>query len=123
MAFDACAIRPATAADARALARVAALDSQRPLAAPVLLAEEGGVAVAAISLADGRVVADPFRPRRPRSRGWAPASARSMPPARDAARDGAREWPLRTRSPAVARAEALLEVRDRLTQRPLHRAR
>jgi hypothetical protein len=62
MAFDASAIRPATAADARALARVAALDSQRPLAAPVLLAEEGGVAVAAISLADGRVVADPFRP-------------------------------------------------------------
>jgi hypothetical protein len=62
MAFDASAIRPATAADARALARVAALDSQRPLAAPVLLAEEGGVAVAAISVADGRVVADPFRP-------------------------------------------------------------
>jgi hypothetical protein len=55
------AIRLATATDADALARLAELDSQRPLAGSVILAEEHGLPVAARSLDDGRVVADPFR--------------------------------------------------------------
>jgi hypothetical protein len=54
-------IRAATAADADALARLAQLDSQPPLTGPVLLGDLGGSPAAAISLADGRVVADPFR--------------------------------------------------------------
>jgi hypothetical protein len=48
--------------DSGALARLAALESSEPLATPVLLAEVGGELHAALSLADGRVVADPFRP-------------------------------------------------------------
>lgn len=55
-------IRPATTGDAAILARIAALDSQRPIAGPALVGERDGAAVAAISLADGRVVADPFVP-------------------------------------------------------------
>jgi hypothetical protein len=47
--------------DSGALARLAVLDSSEPLAMPVLLAEVGGELHAALSLADGRVVADPFR--------------------------------------------------------------
>jgi len=43
------------------LRRVAALDSQAPLAGPVLMGEINGVPAAAISLTSGRVVADPFR--------------------------------------------------------------
>src|SRR3954466_15991278 len=55
-------IRPATADDDGALERLAGLDSQRPIASPALIGERDGRAVAAISLADGRVVADPFVP-------------------------------------------------------------
>jgi hypothetical protein len=46
--------------DQPALWRLAALDSCEPPAEPVLLAEVDGVPWAALSLADGRVVADPF---------------------------------------------------------------
>lgn len=48
--------------DANALARLAALDSSRPPAQPVLLAEIAGELRAALSLSDGAVVADPFHP-------------------------------------------------------------
>jgi hypothetical protein len=51
--------------DALALARLATLDSARPPVGPVLLAEVGGELWAARSLADGAVVADPFRPTAP----------------------------------------------------------
>jgi hypothetical protein len=54
-------IRPATADDAWALRWLAALDSQEQLARPALIGEIDGVPAAAISLADGRVAADPFR--------------------------------------------------------------
>ena len=54
-------VRPATAADAQALSRLAELDSAQPLEGDVLLAEEKGIPVAAASLADGRMIADPFR--------------------------------------------------------------
>jgi hypothetical protein len=59
--FNPAAVRIATDADARSLARLAQLDSARPLAGDILLAEEAGVAVAATSLHDRRVIADPFR--------------------------------------------------------------
>src|SRR4051812_33621997 len=55
-------IRPATARDDLTLAGLAALDSQRPIAQPALVGERDGRAVAAISLIDGRIVADPFVP-------------------------------------------------------------
>ena len=48
--------------DARDLARLAALDSSEALRGPVLTASVDGAVRAALSLADGRVVADPFVP-------------------------------------------------------------
>ena len=48
--------------DAGALARLAALDSSEPPAAPVLVGEVGGQLLAAMSLSDGAVIADPFFP-------------------------------------------------------------
>ena len=53
-------IRQATEDDQQALERLADLDSARPLAAPALIAELRGEPAAAISLVDGRIVADPF---------------------------------------------------------------
>jgi hypothetical protein len=53
-------LRPAGSADRRALARLAALDDAEQLHGDVMLAFSDGHAVAAMSLADGRVVADPF---------------------------------------------------------------
>jgi hypothetical protein len=61
MSSPALTFRPATAADAAALRRLAALDSADPLSGEVVLAESDGRLVAAIS-ASGRVVADPFVP-------------------------------------------------------------
>jgi hypothetical protein len=54
-------IRQATEADEPALHQLAELDSQRGLSGPALVAEIGGNPAAAISLADGRVIADPFQ--------------------------------------------------------------
>ena len=59
-AANAYSIRQTTAVDAPELRRLAELDSQKPFSGPGLIAETGGVAVAAISLFDGRLVADPF---------------------------------------------------------------
>jgi hypothetical protein len=53
-------IRHATPSDDQALLDIAALDSQRPLAEPVLIGEIDGRPAAAISLVDRRVIADPF---------------------------------------------------------------
>ena len=55
-------IRRAGPHDAPALCRLAALDSAAPLGGEVLMAIADGEPRAALSLADGRVVADPFRP-------------------------------------------------------------
>ena len=55
-------IRLATEADADVLTDLARLDSQDPLEGSILIGELHGQPVAAISLADGRSVADPFRP-------------------------------------------------------------
>jgi hypothetical protein len=54
-------IRYAFSDDARALATLAALDSCDPPAQPMLIAEVEGELLAALSLADGAVIADPFR--------------------------------------------------------------
>jgi hypothetical protein len=48
--------------DAPAVARLAALDSERPSKGDHLVAEVDGDAVAAMPLGGGRAVADPFRP-------------------------------------------------------------
>jgi hypothetical protein len=42
--------------------KLAELDSQRPLTGPALVGEIDGRPAAALSLTDGRVVADPFQP-------------------------------------------------------------
>jgi hypothetical protein len=55
-------IRLATERDRRALERLAQLDSARPPADEVLLGEVLGRPVAALSLRDGDVIADPFLP-------------------------------------------------------------
>ena len=55
-------IRPASDADAAALHRLAVLDSASVPAGPVLVAEVDGELRAAISLWDGRAIADPFHP-------------------------------------------------------------
>jgi hypothetical protein len=55
-------IRRAGSNDGVALKLLAMLDSQGPLTGPVLVAESGGLVLAAIALEDGRVVADPFFP-------------------------------------------------------------
>ena len=57
-------IRRATAADAFAVRRLAALDSAFPPTGDVLLAEMGDELWAALSIDTGTAVADPFRPSR-----------------------------------------------------------
>lgn len=59
---DAVTIRRARPADGPALERLAALDSAALLAGDLLLAEVEGAPWAALSLHDGRVVSDPYRP-------------------------------------------------------------
>lgn len=54
-------IRRAVTGDTASLARLTALDSARPLSGEVLLAEADGHLRAALSLHDGRAIADPFR--------------------------------------------------------------
>ena len=61
-AANAYVIRHAAPADADALRDLAQLDGKRPLSGRVLIGEIGGRPAAAVSLADGRVVADPFLP-------------------------------------------------------------
>ena len=54
------ALHPATETDRHDLERLAALDSAEPLHGDVLLGRVDGELRAALSFADGRVVADPF---------------------------------------------------------------
>lgn len=55
-------IRAAYPDDDAALRRLAGLDSARVPGAPLVVAEVGGELLAALSLRDGRVIADPFHP-------------------------------------------------------------
>jgi hypothetical protein len=57
-------IRLATATDASAVRRLAALDSSFPPTGEVLLAEMGDELWAALSVDTGAAIADPFRPSR-----------------------------------------------------------
>ncbi|HEV3391121.1 MAG TPA: hypothetical protein VG057_19010 [Solirubrobacteraceae bacterium] len=93
-------IRPNRAADDRALARLAGLDSASVPAEPLLVAEAGDELRAALSLRDGAVIADPFhrtaqlvtllqtraaqllRDDRSRSRGWFARVRSRLAPAR-----------------------------------------
>jgi hypothetical protein len=60
LGMDSLVIRTATAADADALRRLAALDSRRLAGGPHLIAELDGRLVAALALTGGDAVADPF---------------------------------------------------------------
>ncbi|MDX6700974.1 MAG: hypothetical protein QOF26_1200 [Baekduia sp.] len=60
--IDGVTIRHAFPDDAEAVARLAALDSRRVPAGPLLLAEVAGVPWAAVALVTGATIADPFRP-------------------------------------------------------------
>jgi hypothetical protein len=53
-------VRRADEHDAVDILRVAALDSAGPIVGEALVAELAGRMVAAVALADGRVIADPF---------------------------------------------------------------
>jgi hypothetical protein len=55
-------IRPAEKSDEPTLAWLAALSSRPAVARPALIGDIDGLPAAAISLVDGRVVSDPFRP-------------------------------------------------------------
>jgi hypothetical protein len=54
--------RPSRASDESSLARLAALDSARPLHGPALVAEADSRLLAALPLGSGRAIADPFEP-------------------------------------------------------------
>src|SRR5260370_42178442 len=86
-------VRAAGPGDATALERLAALDDRPLPQAPLLIGEVGSLALAALSLADDRVVADPFVPTREvvallrlrarqlrgRGRGWRRIGGRGAP--------------------------------------------
>lgn len=55
-------LRLASTSDEKSLARLAELDSAGPQQRPVLVAELDGQLLAALSLSDGRAVANPFHP-------------------------------------------------------------
>jgi hypothetical protein len=55
-------VRPSRPADESGLARLAALDSARPLRGPALVAEADTRLLAALPLGSGRAIADPFEP-------------------------------------------------------------
>ena len=74
-------LRPARAEDARTLSELAQLDSAHPLHGDVLLAETETGPLAALELATGRAVADPFR-RSAETVGLLRTFARSMGVAR-----------------------------------------
>jgi hypothetical protein len=62
MTNTALTIRRATAADAFALKRLAAIDSAAPPTGDVLLAEMDNELWAAVAVESGAAIADPFRP-------------------------------------------------------------
>jgi hypothetical protein len=64
MTNTALTIRRASAADAAAVARLAALDSAVPPTGELLLGEVGDELWAAVAVDSGATIADPFRPSR-----------------------------------------------------------
>jgi hypothetical protein len=61
VAEPAVTLRMACADEAGPLRRLAQLDSAEPLPEPILIGEVSGRLVAALSLADARVIADPYQ--------------------------------------------------------------
>jgi hypothetical protein len=61
MTFEPIIVRHAVPEDRSDLARLAQLDSARPLSGPVLVAESGGELRAAWSVRERRAIADPFK--------------------------------------------------------------
>jgi hypothetical protein len=59
---NAITIRTATDTDDEALRQLAILDTRRPLGGRILVAEEDGAVTAALSLDEGRAIANPFEP-------------------------------------------------------------
>jgi hypothetical protein len=59
---DAYTIRYATVGDVPALRRLVELNGPRLFCGPALIGEIGGTLAAAMSLVDGRVIADPSKP-------------------------------------------------------------
>jgi hypothetical protein len=59
--ISATSVRYAAERDTETLERLAELDSQQPLTGTVLVAGLCGVPAAALSIEDGRVIADPFQ--------------------------------------------------------------
>jgi hypothetical protein len=62
MSDDILILRRSTPRDAGAIARLVELEGAEPLVGDSLVAELDGTVVAAVTLADGRAVADIFRP-------------------------------------------------------------
>lgn len=62
LAHEAIMIRTSHVGDEAALLRLASLDSTQPLAGRAVVAERAGSIIAALSLDDGREIADPFEP-------------------------------------------------------------
>ena len=62
LSTNAITIRLASEADREALRHLAVLDTRRPLAGRILVAEENGAVTAALSLDERRAVANPFEP-------------------------------------------------------------
>ena len=60
-AYDSVVVRLARSEDERAVARVAALDGKRVPGGRLLVAEADGQIVAALPVAGGQAIADPFR--------------------------------------------------------------
>ena len=61
-AADEVVIRSSSAADSGRLQRLALLDSAPAPHGPMLVAERGGILVAALPIGGGRAIADPFEP-------------------------------------------------------------
>jgi hypothetical protein len=59
---NALTVRPATEADRDTLRRLEILDTGHPLTGRVLVAEDDGTVIAALSLDERRAIADPFEP-------------------------------------------------------------
>jgi hypothetical protein len=93
-------IRRASSDDAAALERLASLDSRRPLTGDVMLAERDGRILAALSLDDGRVAADPFAPT---AELVALLRVRASAPAPHRVHGGRRRLAVARRRPAMAR--------------------
>jgi hypothetical protein len=55
-------VRPSRQSDESSLARLATLDSAKPLHGPALVAEADSRLLAALPLGSGRAIADPFEP-------------------------------------------------------------